>query len=659
MFINMSVIGVLPQDGHEKFDWRISVVKSNLRKASIGLAFLAAMAMIGLVGCPGPEEADTRSDQAVLYALSAGTGADGARVYVSATGFRPIPADVWANSEADLSGYSGGIVMPSPGNRRAVYEISPGATIFIAYGADRPADGAWLSAETLIMFNQGATLWVRVVAENEVTVNYYRFNVHVLAPQHLLSNITLSSAAGPDAVLTGVNMGTASLVLDDSSPSGVAALPGAWGAGITVTGNAAHGTGVVRYAHVAGGDGTPVFGTQNVFNLADTDVIYLELTTFDTIVVYYRVAVEIGRVASMQSVQIGEVNVTAATQAWAGAVTLASVGGTSGFGPVFASLEDAVQTFSTGSVFFAANLTPTTIVDVTPTDPAASVRIARAAGDAAPEGFVLADGPTPIALLDGDWLYIEITSGNDQVQNFHKILFNPRRHAVIRQGTPAMDFDDPLWATADVLPLNRVHRGEGAPTPEFIANPHTTGTARLFWDEIGDVRGMTFLVEVNTPSFSAADPPNNFHESASVEIAISSLSGTAGTGNWGVNGGQFRVGAWGGRSGDGAAGPGGTPAAAVAFWNTNFPAAAHQIRETTATGYRFITRIPFRGTGANVPANFIPGRTLRFDIQINVVLEGGSRIAGVMWNNASSVGGWQQIANLGTVVLADADGNIP
>jgi len=576
--------------------------------AGICLALLAAVAMAGLVGCPAGGD-----DQGTGALLSSVAVAD----YDTSDVPLPISLSDW-QGEVPLANlgdeHLGNISLQNPAlNVVVTVVVSAGARVELAVHHDRPAfgmSGYWVGRNEEVSLLPGSFLLVRVTSEDGRTTNHYRFQVHIASAVATLWIVNFVS--GEDSVVA--SLGTPNAVWTDVLP-GAVGLGHGMGANITVSATPTNAQAELRFAMVAGGDGAPDFGANSVFNLADEDAIFIEVTSENgENVLVYRIDVEIGRVATISSVTVGEIGLP----------------GTQGhFGPAFESLELAMA--GTGGLVLLtiphdASAFPIT---VTTLDPGATYRIGRARGSETPEfGSAMS-----LAFDDGDFLYVESTSANGRNTVFYKIPVHFRQTTVIRFGSPAIENNaiDPIWndPAIEVLPIERVFAGDSSSA--FAANPDTFGVARLLWDQ----DGLYVFVEVTDPAISTGLV--GAHLIDSVELFINEDASVL-TGGWAGIGGQFRLGALGERSGN--------PAAAVA----DFEALDSFSYWTTPDGYIVIFQAPWRYLLADLSPGELDGTDIRIEIQINACIEVSERVGVITWNNLAH-SNWQNVTNFGTATL--------
>jgi hypothetical protein len=249
---------------------------------------------------------------------------------------------------------------------------------------------------------------------------------------------------------------------------------------------------------------------------------------------------------------------------------------------------------------------------------------------------------------EGDALYLEIVSGNGNVTKYYKIVLVLKRVVEIPYGKPAtVDASaaaDAVWNSAtDWLLINRPNPAEGTGLLEMAAADRSHGRAKLLWDEDG-IWVYAQVWEKNV-SANAGD-----HTVSSVELFINEGTATTGavTGSSDQNGGQYRLGANGERTG--------APNEAVATFNTlgHFSAAKYATMPTSyvtgtsvTSGYMVIFHAPWRFPNLYPLAN---DKEITIEIQINATGPLGTRIGVLNWNNENS-NSYGSLTDYGDAVL--------
>jgi signal peptidase I len=309
-------------------------------------------------------------------------------------------------------------------------------------------------------------------------------------------------------------------------------------------------------------------------------------------------------------------------------------------------------------------------VTANPTDAGAKVKLAKGIRsttlasinwDTIPNGAEL-------TLADGEFVFVQVTSANEKAKNYYKILMYYPRDTTIKFGTPQTlnaETPDPVWddPTNPWLPIDRINTTESLPYADTVPNEkdRTFGRAKLLWDW----DGMWIYAQVWEKNISAE---GSEHTKSSVELFINEANVSSGavTGGNNKNGGQYRLGANGDRSGA----P--TDPAVDAFnalnkssakkWtNNDFPYPKtndpQTIQETDIrNGYVVIFQAPWL-----FPNDYqlVEGRKLTLEIQINAVNDSnGSRVGVLNWNSASS-NSYNSVQYYGAAVLGAPSGPPP
>ena len=254
----------------------------------------------------------------------------------------------------------------------------------------------------------------------------------------------------------------------------------------------------------------------------------------------------------------------------------------------------------------------------------AVISYARASGGAQPASFT----ETPPDSFDwGDYLYVRVTSERGDLTYYYKtkILFHQER--TIQWGQPDVTVAqtiDPLWENVPVFDVSNVYPVDS--TADFIANPDTSAWAKVLWD----TDGIYVLMEITDPDpCTLASVSSNHHLYDSVEVFLDENRPLTGaTGGYSSDGGQYRIGSQGTKSGTA----------------SNFQGTAW----LTQTGYMIQMRAPFRWSGRN-PAN---GTRIGFDITVNACHGNEPSRYGVLaWNNIVDAC-YNNVTNFGVINFA-------
>ncbi|MDR2477158.1 MAG: hypothetical protein LBD18_05165 [Treponema sp.] len=254
----------------------------------------------------------------------------------------------------------------------------------------------------------------------------------------------------------------------------------------------------------------------------------------------------------------------------------------------------------------------------------AVIKYAKASGGAQPASFTA----TPPDSFDwGDYLYVQVTSEQGDLTYYYKTKILYHQERTIQWGQPDVTTArtiDPVWENVAVFDVSNVYPVDS--TAEFIANPDTSAWAKVLWD----YDGIYVLVEVTDPDPCTLDNvTGNQHLYDSVEVFLDEdRPATGATGGYGSDGGQYRIGSQGTKSGTA----------------SNFPGTAW----VTETGYIIQMRAPFRWAQRN-PDN---GTRIGFDITVNVAHGNEPSRYGVLaWNNVVDAN-YNNVTNFGVINFA-------
>jgi hypothetical protein len=279
-----------------------------------------------------------------------------------------------------------------------------------------------------------------------------------------------------------------------------------------------------------------------------------------------------------------------------------------------------------GGQFFAGYKPDTWTVSavVTPNSNAV-VKYAKAANDTTMPANFSATPPTGFDW--GDYLYVQVTSETGDLTYYYrtKILYHQER--TIQWGQPDVTTAgtiDPIWNNVEVFDVSNVYPVDS--TAEFIANPDTSAWAKVLWD----FEGIYVLMKVTDPDpCTLQNVTGNQHLYDSVEVFLDENRPLTGaTGGYGGDGGQYRLGSQGTRSGSNWSGPSST-------W-------------IVEDGYYIQMRAPFIWAQGN-PDN---GTRIGFDITVNACHGNEPSRYGVLaWNNVVDAC-YNNVTNFGVVIFA-------
>jgi hypothetical protein len=570
----------------------------NLNGLRICIAMLTAI--LFFAGCPMDSGDDAKSGAALVTGITvAGEPVTGIP--------EPVPQDLWTSVDFNLTNLESGqvgdvIVRSSLTDARIDVTASAGAKVkYAAVDTDTPQ--AFQDANTITLISNGY-LCIQVTSENGKVINYYVVQTRPATSITSLTSITVGGIAAAE-------LGTPNADWQQAA-AGSVGLSNATknDAEVEVTKTVANQT--VKYAKVSG-DGAPSFGTDTSFSFEDGDFLYIEVTAENgTTKTVYKLEILIGRDTTLSAISIGGVSVT-------------------NLGTPAATLAGATA----GTVLFnTPQPSDGYAVVVTPTDEDADVKWAAVTTDTNTATF---GETTPIVFTDGGYLYVEVTAANGTNKAYYKIRVNLLMTATIKYGTPtiAANTIDAIWnSVTETYSIAKVFPTDS--TPDYIANPTTTGVAKALFDE----EGLYVYVEVTDPSVDSSGGGN--HEKDSVELFINEGVDVDGKPlktpiSYNNTGGQYRVGANGAISGDPAAAGNAIDPSKVSAW-------------TTEDGYIVIFQAPWRFL------NLYPledGKKIGFELQINACSDGGRE--GVMvWNNIAH-GNYQDVTDYGEATLDAGD----
>jgi len=494
---------------------------------------------------------------------------------------------------------------------------------------------------------------VRVTSEDGVTINYYRFNVMIKSNNSQLSTLTVGGAAA--------TLGTPGATWNTAT-TGHVSLSNSLKVDAQLVGTPVYPTATVDYAHVTGAGAPGDFTSNDTYTLADNDYLYVRVTSENgQSVSVYRVQVQIGRDATLQSVTIGGVD----------AQTLGT--------PRTSWTNTSWTTAQMGSYQAEAReLAEGFTVAVTPSDQDATVQWALSNISVNTEPAYTSASPI-VFPSDASDLVIKVVAANTTTVNFYRIRIITKNWAAVAEGTPALDdpagladdYIDPIWNAQPWLDVSRFNTAETY-SAFFVDYPHTSGQAKALWDENGlwvywDVDfmdysvdgGNTFLTRTLVPSAGPAvtpgTTPSNAHLVDSVELFVNERLQTYTIGNYGC---QYRCGAdniW--LSGDAGNTPAGVNPITI-FQQSGMTRAWTKVDGTgKQTGYVVIMQVPWiykNDANANLvfdgSGNVIPGAEVGMELQINACSANGTRDAILTWNGVTSQA-YQNVKSYGIITL--------
>jgi hypothetical protein len=387
--------------------------------------------------------------------------------------------------------------------------------------------------------------------------------------------------------------------------------------------------------------------------LVDDDLIYVKMTAENGKTVnYYVFKVEIGRNADLKAADEGGITFTNGQQTF----NITDLGT-----PSATALPNAANQ---GKMQFSLEVNDiySWTVTANPADTNAGVKLYKGRDitrlDRIPDSDwnVITNG-AELTLADGEFLYVWVTSANGKAKNYYKISIIFPRSTSIKFGTPGSinaENPDPIWDSIEWLPIDRINTTEEQEITLLDQKARTFGRAKLLWDW----QGLYIYAQVWENYISATEftDSSQAHQKSSVELFINEANAKTGTVASGVNenGGQYRLGANGGRSGPQAnqteAFDNLNKSSAKKWTSNNFPYAQEgtadpqTIQETDIkNGYVVIFQAPWL-----FPDKYplVEGKEFTLEIQINAMGQSGSRNGVLNWNSASS-NSYSSVVNFG------------
>lgn len=587
-------------------------------KIVMSVIALAAVALLALTGCP--QEADSQNSEAALTEIKVG-GFTADKIP------RAISKAQWDETEYldDYAGaeYTATVVLTRLSdlqNAQIAVRASAGAKIKYGDAASTLKPEAFDTSSTRTLTNNGI-LYIQVTSEDDKTTVYYRVQIKTM---NSVSTLNLVTVAGMEAEL-----GTPGAAWNDTAlAAGIVGISDSQktNAQVAVTKTATAAS--VKIAKVTGA-AEPSFGTASdtaAFTFADGDFLYIEVTAENgTDKSVYKLEVQIGRTATVSSIQIGQRNVENMGEPAPTAAGITSPGSV---------LMNEFQP--------AGGYT----ITVTPSDFLATLQYAKASGSTVPSAYTSAASANADRQIvftqtfnEGDSLWLEVTAANQTTKLYYKIQVTLPMRGTIKYGSPEIKdssekFIDSLWndSSLEVYDIVKIYPGDSA---GYASPPITTGKAKALWDQ----NGLYVYVDVTDPTVSATAPTQADHTSDSVELFINEDGNTQSvnntSGGYAGRGGQYRVGSHGEVSGD-------APQLTLASgW-----------AKADGTGYVVIFRGPWRYK-VNYPLE--DGKKIGFELQINACTQNGSREAVIVWNNIAHTN-YQNVTDYGEATL-DLAGN--
>jgi len=254
------------------------------RIVKIGIALFAAIVVLGLVGCsePSPKKppvGPSVSSDATLTQVKFGdeiaTLGTPAATYAGATAGSVNILEATVNITA------------TPANEDATIEYAQ-----VAVGEDGELgefDEASLWSDITFTFKTGDVLVIKVTAQDGTTVKYYKIGVTLL-----------------DVALASLTVGGIDITLPAGGTSWQTTRSAAYvlftylvseqpADGIEIVATAEQDDATIQYAKYTQGGAAPVFGNTSSFVFADSDFVYIKVTSADGAIAYYKAQISFKR----------------------------------------------------------------------------------------------------------------------------------------------------------------------------------------------------------------------------------------------------------------------------------------------------------------------------------------------------------------------------
>jgi hypothetical protein len=141
-------------------------------------------------------------------------------------------------------------------------------------------------------FNNEDYIYIRVISEDTLITNYYRFHAFLLKKGTSLADVFVD---GKRAVLGGAagtwnvaEQGTLDITIPGSTNARINAIP-------------FESSSTLRYARVRSNNATPSFSTNAIMTFTDQDILYIEVTAENTVdKAFYKLLVGVGRITNIE-----------------------------------------------------------------------------------------------------------------------------------------------------------------------------------------------------------------------------------------------------------------------------------------------------------------------------------------------------------------------
>jgi len=616
------------------------------RILGVGVALMAIALMMVITGCPNDNNSSSKGDpkEKTLTAFTiAGKAPDGAIP-------DPITQEEW-DDVIDTVTFTKQGTFTIPTASLANASLSPtvtGGSVTYWKGYDYERGTASFISTKNLSFDDGDVLFVKVTAGDK-SVNYYKF---IITTPTSSASLSLLTVAGESA-----STGTGAATWDAITVPGKVELTGAQKTNAKVVATVNTGA-TVKYAQVTG-TGAPTFGTTDTFTFADGDFLYVEVTSADeTTVSVYKIVLEIGHNAKLESVAIGATPQTQALYLGTPAATWAGVTGT------------AIGNFQTNR-----QLTAGLGITILAQDSAAKIKYAiveEATPSATEPTWTDYTGAIAARVFDPElqyYLYIKVTADAGDVLIYKLKIILPAVGIVV-YGNPEISFDDmTFWDNPDIKSFNVNRVNEAEDIEEYMRESwglHTSAVVKAVWNDEGiyAYANVTTKQYKDTETGSLKDRPianatnmdNGAHLGDSFELFVNERLQVLRPGEQNDTGNQFRVGANNARSGR-AAGSSVDPATstgpdAVADFIANGQSLTRlkngDGKATTGQegGYEVLVFVPFTEIN-NANANQVfetgafgkqvrNGSEIGLEFQFNTGVTDGARDGILTWNGVAT-----------------------
>ena len=660
---------------------------------------LAAMLIFGLSGCDEPKGTTTKkSNAAILTAISFGAkNTDTVEVEIK----DPIAFEDYAPGNVFPADKIGSIIVKNTAalGKEVNLTISAKANALMVRGSSNAAGttidgGNYPPTDDTIQTNgakngavipsvaSGNHIVVMVTSEDLKKVNYYIFRVTEQGSVSTLNSFTFS--VGGSVVSASISPGTPSTgapteVSWSNVTRGSLGLTNAQKTGVF---NASASSGVDQFLTkefaIGEGDTVPTAFSPSLESreYKDMELIYIRVTSQNgESQSLYIIEVQLGREARLLNVKFtaGDENIDTAILGTPNADIALVVAGE----------------------FEAGRPQPVTGFGFVPTmrDPAATAKWAVGKGTVVPTSF---DTTSPIVFVKGDFLYVEVTSANGKIKLYYKMQILLVEETIIVYGQPKIrdagkrDYIDPLWDNVEheILDVSRVNSAEMTATYSFLnpVNPaksgNTTAWAKTMWDD----EGLYVYVNVDLWDYykdstdKNATPPvpttrivtvGTNHLCDNVEIFVNERLQQFTSGDYGN---QFRIGPpstsqqasnYGAISGRAA---GGSGTAITDFEASKQFSSWIRLVDGKQVGYTVIAKVPWTFVSSAQANNVFDadgmvktvgkdqGPTIGMELQLNVSLSSGNRVAILTWNGIRSQA-YANVQSYGRATLVMGEGS--